>query len=164
MSVKMVAAKIQKQISDKALNNKQVGKSESGKNQFKDVLTQMDQTATDFADKTGLGADADLSSTSKMQAIDAEGIMFDPAKDSTNVSKSKGSDTVLNMLSDVNQGQYQMDSIMNHILYSGKKFSNQELLVIQAKVFQFAQETEMAVKIASESVSSVKTLLNTQVQ
>jgi len=71
---------------------------------------------------------------------------------------------VVDLLGDVNKGQMQMDSMVNQILYSGKKFSNQELLCIQAHVFHFAQMTELTVKVAEQGVSSVKSVLNTQIQ
>jgi hypothetical protein len=66
------------------------------------------------------------------------------------------------MLSEVNKGQLQMDSMVNEILYSGKKFGNQELLAIQAHIFQFAQMTEMTVKVAEHGIGSVRTVLQTQ--
>jgi len=67
------------------------------------------------------------------------------------------------MLSEVNKGQMQMDSLVNHVLYSGKKFSQQELLVVQAHVFHYAQMTELTVKVAEQGVSSFKSVMNTHV-
>jgi hypothetical protein len=99
-----------------------------------------------------------------MQAITGDDVGFVPTEQVMGLGKPETSAKVVDMLGDVNKGQMQMDSLVNHVLYSGKRFSNQELLVIQAHVFHFAQMTELTVKVAEQSISSVKSVLNTQVQ
>lgn len=132
---------------------------------FKDMLSQMDTGGQDFANLMGMtGQGQEIDPTSRMQAMGADGVSFTPTEQATGITDPAASEKVMDMLGEVNKGQMQMDTLVNHVLYSGKKFSNQELMVIQAHVFHFAQMTELTVKIAEQGVSSVKSVLNTQVQ
>lgn len=63
---------------------------------------------------------------------------------------------------DVMAGQNKLDSIMNLAL-SGRNFSQQELLALQAGVYRFTQELELTSKVIEKGTSSVKQVLNTQV-
>lgn len=130
---------------------------------FKDVLGEID-TGEDFANQLGIQEQQENTPISQMQAMEGDTIGYQPTEDVAKVENPGTSEKVLDMLGEVNKGQMQMDSMVSHILYSGKKFSNQELLVIQAHVFHFAQMTELTVKVAEQGVSSVKNVLNTQVQ
>ncbi len=130
---------------------------------FKDMLAGMDNGA-DFAKDLGLLDNHDIASASQLESMNGSQVSFTPAEEVTTLSKPDASAKVLDMLGEVNKGQMQMDSLVNSILYSGKKYSQQELLVIQAHVFHFAQMTELTVKLADQGVSSVKSVLNTQVQ
>lgn len=137
---------------------------EGGDSPFKQMLDNMD-IGQDMAKTLGIDKNANLSHVSgNMEAISGDSIAFDPAKTNIGLEDPKGIEKIVDMLSDVNKGQMQMDNLVNDILYSGKRFSNQELLAIQAHVFHFAQMTELTVKVAENGVSSVKTVLNTQVQ
>ncbi len=165
MSIDAIVGKLNQEALNKA-----VGRSEGlaqevngGGNKFKDVMTKMESGA-EFADALGVGAQQDVTPVNQMQALNGEAVSFSPVDQVTGLSQPETSKKVMDMLGDVNRGQMQMDSLVNHVLYSGKKFSNQELLVIQAHVFHFAQMTELTVKVAEQSVSSVKSVLNTQVQ
>ena len=129
---------------------------------FKEMLTKVDSGAG-FAEMLGVGNN-NINPTAQMRVLDGDGVAFTPGQEATELGRPDASEKVLDMLGEVNKGQLQMDSLVNHILYSGKRFSNQELLVIQAHVFHFAQMTELTVKVAEQGVSSVKAVLNTQVQ
>lgn len=63
---------------------------------------------------------------------------------------------------DVMAGQNKLDKIMNLAL-SGRNFSQQELLALQAGVYRFTQELELTSKVIEKGTSSVKQVLNTQV-
>ncbi len=139
-----------------------VGKPLEGESPFKQMMDSMD-TGREMADMLGIGKDTSIGG-SKMEAISAEGFKLDPTEVKVGLEQPQGSQKIVDMLSEVNKGQMQMDNVVNEILYSGKKFSNQELLAIQAHVFHFAQMTELTVKVAEHGVGSVKTVLNTQVQ
>ena len=131
---------------------------------FKEMLSQMDN-GQEFSDSLGMGESGqDINPTNQVQAMGGDGVSFTPTEGATGVTDPAASEKVVDMLGEVNKGQMQMDTLVNHVLYSGKKFSNQELIVIQAHVFHFAQMTELTVKVAEQGVSSVKTVLNTQVQ
>lgn len=165
----MPAEMIVSKLSSEALG-KAVAKSEgavqplqqSGQS-FKDIMTEMDSGAS-FAESLGVSKDMTIDPTGNVQSLSGTGFEFKPTDDVTSLGKPDSSRKVVDMLSEVNKGQMQMDSMVNQILYSGKKFSNQELLCIQAHVFHFAQMTELTVKVAEQGVTSVKSVLNTQVQ
>lgn len=134
-------------------------------NSFQDVMSGMD-TQLDMNELTSaLGVDpSDLGSgMGQFQAISAENVAMDPTKlqvGSTNVSHT---DKVVDMLSEVNKGQMQMDNLLNEVLYGGRKFSNQELLVIQAQIHHFSEMTELTVKVAEQAVNNIRQIQNTQV-
>ncbi len=165
MAIEAMIGKLNSQALGKAVNQadglqKPV---KQGGGSFKEMLNRVD-TGTDFAELMGIGGSTDVNPTAKMQALGGEGVNYMPDEAVTQVADPGASEKVVDMLGEVNKGQMQMDSLVNHILYSGKKFSNQELLVVQAHVFHFAQMTELTVKVAEQGVSSVKSVLNTQVQ
>lgn len=97
------------------------------------------------------------------QAVSASEIPFNTEEGMRRI-QPEGQETLVKMLADFNQQQTHMDSMVNEILYGGKKFSNQELLAIQAHVFHVAQMTEMTVKSVELAVSSFKGVMNTQIQ
>lgn len=167
MAIEAVIGQLNSGALSKAVANSQgagnVAPQSSTGGSFKEILSQMDSGA-DFAQQLNLSGNQELNPTNQMQAIEGNGVAFQPVEQATEVSKPDASHKVLDMLGDVNQGQMQMDTLVNHVLYSGKRFSNQELMVIQAHVFHFAQMTELTVKVAEQGVSSVKALANTQIQ
>lgn len=92
---------------------------------------------------------------------------LEPAPGSFAISEAtpaQGMSAVVDMLQDVNQSQMKMDQFYASLLDGNKQYSMQEMLLIQAKIYQLAQVTEMCVKVTQEGVSSIKTTLNTQVQ
>ena len=99
-----------------------------------------------------------------VQSVSADGIVPLPEWLEVSGTKPSGMETIVDLLSEVNHGQMRMDGLLNEILYGSRRFSNQELLAIQAHMYHFSQLTEMTVKVAEQGVSSVKNILNTQVQ
>lgn len=130
---------------------------------FKQVLDSMN-SGKEFAANVGIDNQQMGMPSSNVQAISAQNINIDPANIRIGINEPNGMDMVVDMLSDVNKGQMKMEQMVNEILFSGKRFSNQELLAIQAHVFHFAQVSELVVKAADQGVSSVKAVLNTNVQ
>jgi hypothetical protein len=167
MAIEAIVSQLNSSALGKAVGNsegmaKVAGQQQQGTS-FKEVLGSMDSGA-DFAKDLGLAGQQDASPASQMVSIEGQGVDFMPTEKLTQVGKPEASEKLLDMLGEVNKGQMQMDTLVNHVLYSGKQFSNQELLVIQAHVFHFSQMTELTVKVAEQGVSSVKAVLNTQVQ
>lgn len=154
------------------LNNKALGKAvektadmqqqANRGSSFKEMLNRVESGA-EFADMLGVG-NTNVDPTTQMKALEGDAVAFRPGEEVTQIGRPDAEAKVLDLLGEVNKGHMQMDSLVNHILYSGKRFSNQELLVVQAHVFHFAQMTELTVKVAEQGVSSVKSVLNTQVQ
>ena len=163
MAINSVIGKLNKDAIAKAVTKSEGMAGQAGQTSFSDVMQQVDSGA-DFAQTVGIGGTHNIDPTGQMMSLDGENVSYMPTEQLTSVAKPEASEKVVDMLGEVNKGQMQMDSLVNHILYSGKKFSNQELLVVQAHVFHFAQMTELTVKVAEQSISSVKSVLNTQVQ
>ncbi|MFA4873728.1 MAG: hypothetical protein WC956_08920 [bacterium] len=167
MAIEAVVSQLNSSALGKAVGNSEgiakTAQQGEGGGSFKEILGKMDSGAN-FAADMGLAGNQDITPTSQMVSMGGEGVSFTPTEQVTQIGQPQAGEKALDMLGEVNKGQMQMDSLVNHILYSGKKFSNQELLVIQAHVFHFAQMTELTVKVAEQGVSSVKSVLNTQVQ
>lgn len=155
---KLNAQALKKAVSKSEQMNKPLGQGET----FKDLLKNM-QSSTDFAQKMGV-LDNKLDPTGNMKTLAANDVTFQPHMVVNEVGGPEVSRKVVDMLSEVNKGQIQMDSLINQILYSDKKFNNQELLAVQAHVYHYAQMAELTVKIAEHGIASVKQVLNTQVQ
>ncbi len=164
MTVSALVATLNKEALGSALSKSEsLQKPQVEGSKFKEMLNHAD-SSMEFANAVGLIDQTTGAPTVQMQSIEGSGVQFGIGDQIELNPGSNGADTVLNMLGEVNKGHMQMDSIMNQILYSGKKFSNQEMLVIQAHVYQAAQMTELTVKVAEHGITSVKSVLNTQVQ
>ena len=165
MAAEMIVSKLSSEALGKAVTKSEgsIQPLEKSGQSFKDIMTEMDSGSA-FADSLGVSKDMTIDPTGNVQSISGTGFEFKPGEEVTGLGKPDTSQRVVDMLGEVNKGQMQMDSMVNQILYSGKKFSNQELLCIQAHVFHFAQMTELTVKVAEQGVTSVKSVLNTQVQ
>lgn len=134
-----------------------------GDSPFKQMLDSI-STGEDYASRLGMmNGEIGLPSYD-VSAISASGIPIDTANINVGLDQPDGINKVVDLLSEVNDGHMQMESMVNQILYSGKRFSNQELLAIQAHVFHYAQITELVVKAADQGVGSIKAVLNTNVQ
>ncbi len=68
----------------------------------------------------------------------------------------------LELLTDVNRSALQMDGIVD-LMSSGRHFSPQELLALQAGMHQIVLEVELAGKMVEQGASSFKQINNTQV-
>ncbi len=156
-AAKAGAQALTKAISKAELGNKPLNQG-SG---FKDLLNNM-QSATEFADMLGVRSNS-IDPAGNMKSVSANDVAFTPVEGVADTGGPDVSKKVVDMLSDVNHGQMQMDSMINQILYSNRKFSNQELLAVQAHVYHYAQMAELTVKIAEHGISSTKQVLSTQV-
>lgn len=159
-----VTNKLATQVLQKAFeNSSQVeGKTATtGQGNFADLFKNA-QSDLDFPKALGIG-DNRLLSNSPAQAISAEQIAVDP--DAVTLQFDKGKNPVLvDLLSDFNSQSQRMDTLMNDVIFGNRRYSNQELLVMQAQIFHMAQEVELTVKVAELGVSSFKGVMNTQIQ
>lgn len=164
MAIDAVVSQLNSSALGKAVNNSQgaANATQQGNSSFADIVKKLD-SGQEFAEQLGI-LDKSIVPTENMKALEGDAVSFAPTDQVTEVGRPEASEKLLDLLGEVNEGQMQMDSLVNTILHSGRKFSNQELLVIQAHVFHFAQMTELTVKVAEQGVSSVKSVLNTQVQ
>lgn len=161
MAVDAIVSKLSSEALEKAVKKSDVDPLRGGSS-FKDILNNVESGKV-FAEELGIGQDI-TAPTTNLQSLGGQDISYKPGDEVVGISRPETTKTIVDLLGEVNQGQMQMDSLVNSVLYSEKRFSNQELLVIQAHVFHFAQMTELTVKVAEQGVSSVKSVLNTQVQ
>lgn len=66
------------------------------------------------------------------------------------------------IMEDVMQGQNKLEEIISLSL-TGRNFSTNELLALQAGVYRFTQELELTSKVVEKGTSTVKQTMNTQV-
>jgi flagellar hook-basal body complex protein FliE len=78
------------------------------------------------------------------------------------VDKTDTQVDVKKMLEDMNRGQMRLEELKKELL-SGKKFTKEELLAIQAEVYSLTHELELASKVVDKSVSGLKEVMRTQV-
>jgi hypothetical protein len=88
------------------------------------------------------------------------GKAMDPVTQKQEVNK--GSSMVMQMMSSMEKGQQSIDQLINGGL-SGKKFSNSELLALQAGMYKYTQELELTGKVVEKATSGLKDTLKTQV-
>lgn len=159
-----ITNKLATQVLQKAFDNSKVGEGTLKKQEspFHEMLENAKENF-DFADALGIRSDQS-SLGGKAQVTSAEQIPFEGGEEGFRRFETTNGEKLMNLLGDFNQQQTHMDTVINEVLYGGKKFSNQELLVIQAHVFRVAQMTEMTVKSVELAVSSFKGVMNTQIQ
>ena len=75
---------------------------------------------------------------------------------------AKKPDGMRRVISGVMDGQSKLDQIIAKAS-SGKQFSNQELLAMQAGVYKFSQELELTSKVVEKATSGIKQTMQTQV-
>ncbi len=160
----MITDKMATQVVQKAIENSQVQNQpgQTGGSAFAELLQETGEGHA-FADMLGM-TDNQMLPNGQTQAVSAEAIPFDMSKNEVASVEPTGGQKITEMLADFNQQQMHMDNLVNEVLYGGKKFSNQELLAIQAHVFHVGQMTELTVKSVELAVSSFKGVMNTQIQ
>ena len=67
-----------------------------------------------------------------------------------------------NMVKNLVDGQNKMEKIMN-LAMSGRQFSPQEMIVMQAGVMRYSQEMDLTGKVIDKATSGIKQTMNTQV-
>lgn len=159
-----VTNKLAGKVLQKAFENSQTQNQPgvNGESPFQDMLNSMKEDVN-FAEILGV-TDNKIMPNGKAQTMSAESISFKGSEEGFARFENSTGEKFMNMLSDFNQQQTQMDGLINEVMYGGKKFSNQELLAIQAHVFHVAQMTELTVKSVELAVSSFKGVMNTQIQ
>ena len=159
-----VTTKLATQVLQKAYENSQAQNTtgQPGQSSFQGMMDAT-QEAFDVADMMGI-EDYKMLPDGKTQSMSAADIPLNVSEGGANSFAPKEGDKVVGMLADFNEQQMHMDHLINEILYGEKKFSNQEMLAIQAHVFHVAQMTEMTVKAAELTVTSFKGVMNTQIQ
>jgi chemotaxis protein histidine kinase CheA len=102
--------------------------------------------------------DQALSQASQNPAVQQHGVKVQKlAKTST--SKLEG---MKKMVQELVSGQNKMDDIMK-MATSGRQFSPQQMIALQAGVYRFSQELELTSKVIEKTTGSIKQTMNTQI-
>lgn len=75
---------------------------------------------------------------------------------------SKSTSMLGDMVSNMEKGQVAIDKLINGGL-TGRNFSNQEMLALQAGMYKYSQELELTSKVVEKATSGLKDTLKTQV-
>lgn len=85
---------------------------------------------------------------------------MDPVQQKDKVAKE--SNVMSNMFASMEKGQASIDKLINGS-FSGKTFSNAELLQLQAGMYKYTQELELTGKVVEKATGGLKDTLKTQV-
>lgn len=158
-----VTAKIGQSVVEKVITEaqKNTGGGAGESSDFAKILSTKLETQTEMTkqimNSMGMGPDAN-----KLHSISAEGLEIKPSQVTVN-QEIRTNGKALDLLTDVNRGALQMDSIME-LTTSGKKFSPGELLAMQAGMHQIALSIDLTGKIVEQVNTGTKQLLNTNFQ
>lgn len=157
------AAKIGQSVVEKVITEAQKNTaSVTGESSdFAKVLATKLDTQTEMTKQImnsfGMGPDMN-----KVKSLSAEGLEIKPSQ-VTVTQEIRTNGKALDLLTDVNRGALQMDSLME-LTTSGKKFSPGELLAMQAGMHQIALSIDLTGKIVEQVNTGTKQLLNTNFQ
>ncbi|MCP4503596.1 MAG: ATP-dependent helicase HrpB [Deltaproteobacteria bacterium] len=117
----------------------------------------------------------DISKTQKVQDVTnpsnvlrtAQNNSVNGAQNTTGVRKVEGTtksseSSLKKMLNQMVDGQNKLDDIIK-MATSGKAYSQQDLLAIQASVYKFSQELDLTSKVVEKATSGIKQTMQTQV-
>ncbi len=112
--------------------------------------------------------------TSMAQRVAArDGIAFQPTMGPGSAEQQAGvwnaqrvggagkADTVANAIHDLNSGQERLEQIIQE-LRSGKEFSTQELIGLQAEVHLLSEQIQMSTKLVDAAMQSIKQVMQQQ--
>lgn len=156
-----IATKVGTSIAEKVLTEAQKNSPLNGKeSDFQKVLTARLESQSEMTKQIvnafGMGQDA------KIHSVSAEGLEIKSGQVAAN-QEIRTHGKTLDLLSDVNRGALQMDSLME-LTTSGRKFSPPELLAMQAGMHQIALSIDLTGKIVEQVNTGTKQLLNTSFQ
>ncbi|RME72066.1 MAG: hypothetical protein D6776_09405 [Planctomycetota bacterium] len=77
------------------------------------------------------------------------------------VQGASGSDRIASAITDLNTGQERLEQIIQE-LRSGKQFSTQELLGLQAEVNLLSEQIQMSTKLVDSAMQSIKQVMQQQ--
>ncbi len=158
-----IALKIGQSIAEKTLTEGQNGPVSAGTSDFAKLLEQkMDQqgqTTQKLLESLGMSP----TQAPTIQAMSASGLDIQPPKVSTGATEVRTQGKVMELLTEVNRGAHQMESMVQMIGTPGKKFTMQEMLVIQASLHPLVLHLELTGKLVEQGGNSVKTLVQTNV-
>ncbi|HEX5035693.1 MAG TPA: hypothetical protein VFX30_00855 [bacterium] len=156
-----IATKVGQSIAEKVITESQKNSPlAGGESDFQKVLTSKLEAQSEMTKQImnsfGMGGE------NKIKAVSAEGLEISPTQVSNN-QEIRTHGKTMDLLTDVNRGALQMDSLME-LTTSGRKFTPPELLAMQAGMHQIALSIDLTGKIVETLNSGTKQLLNTSFQ
>jgi len=152
-----LAIQVGKTLTEKVVTEGQKNPAASGDSAFSKLLTErLDQQG---GMNKEIMASFGLTPEKEMQAISAEGLEIKASEISAH-QEIRTHHKALELLTDVNRGALQMDSMIE-LATSGKRFTPAELLALQAGVHQIALSIDLTGKILEQVNTGTKTLLQT---
>jgi hypothetical protein len=133
----------------------------TGASEFEKVLTGRLESQSEMT-KQIINAFGGGGQEFKPKSISAEGLEI-RTSEVTSQQEIRTHGKTLDLLSDVNRGALQMESMMD-MTTSGRKFSPPELLAMQAGMHQIALSIDLTGKIVEQVNTGTKQLLNTSFQ
>lgn len=151
----MVGEKVAQTVAEKTVTEGQKGA--SGASDFNKLLTerldQHSQMTKQVLEVFGMGPQ----NQPQVQAVSAEGLEIRPEQITVN-QEIRTHGKTMELLTEWNRSGLQMESI-GDVLNSGRRFSPQELLGLQAGLHQIVLEVELAGKCVEQGSNSLKTTL-----
>ena len=152
---------------DQALNQPKLGPSK-----FDETLGSAESSEINAPDEVGEAQEVDgvrmgeqPNSVDRTQAPTPADRVSDVTASTSAVSgkaESRSTRVLTQILTDMEKGQGVMDKLIDQGL-SGKRFSNSELLALQAGMYRYTQELELTGKVVEKATTGLKETLKTQV-
>ncbi|MCS7313306.1 MAG: hypothetical protein NZ742_10425 [Acidobacteria bacterium] len=129
--------------------------------QFEQVLSQLEQQASGGSvSSLNISTQGPTSSMSPAETISAPTRIQQIYDEKKKVAESP--EGIRHLMAEIEQGYHRLNELIDQ-LQSGRTFTPQELLGIQAQIHDLTVQVEVTTKVISETVSGLKQLLQQQV-
>lgn len=130
--------------------------------QFEQVLSQLEQQGSGGAvsSLSNVSPQGPASSVSPPQMVPADTKVQQIYDEKKKVAESP--EGIRQLMGEIEQGYHRLNDLIGQ-LQSGRTFSPQELIGIQAQIHDLTVQVEVTTKVISEAVSGLKQLLQQQV-
>lgn len=130
--------------------------------QFEQVLSQLEQQGSGGAvsSLSNVSSQGPVSSVSPAERVPADTKVQQIYDEKKKVAESP--EGIRQLMGEIEQGYHRLNDLIGQ-LQSGRTFSPQELIGIQAQIHDLTVQVEVTTKVISEAVSGLKQLLQQQV-
>lgn len=130
--------------------------------QFEQVLSQLEQqgAGASGASLSHVGSPGPASRVSPTETVPTDTKVQQIYEEKKKVAESP--EGIRQLMGEIEQGYYRLNDLIGQ-LQSGRTFSPQELIGIQAQIHDLTLQVEVTTKVIAEAVSGLKQLLQQQV-